>query len=96
MWGSVTFFRQTFFLMTLNRNNVNSPTDNSPPDNWPTRQLIPFGYTPQGGPGGLPPGYGIENIAPYNMVVRSIRNPGDELSRGPSARGRIDAVVVAE
>ena len=35
--------------------------------NWPPRQLVPFGYTPQGGPGGLSPGKGIEDIAPDNM-----------------------------
>ena len=40
----------------------------------------------------MPPGQGIENIAPYNMVrlvwvrlgwVKSVRDPGDKLSRGP-------------
>ena len=51
---------------------VNWPTDKSSPwqlipDNWPPRQLVPFGYTPQGGPGGLSPGKGIEDIAPDNM-----------------------------
>ena len=48
----------------------------------PLDNLSPLVSPHRGVRGACPLGSGIENIAPDN-VVRSARNPGDELSRGP-------------